>query len=324
MDKHLREQLAAQLGKLAKSSGTELFVSGRTLQLPNSFEELTHDTETRRIAFVDGGNAVLLAGAGFCVQHIRVAVILQQEKRWLRERYDAYVTITAQDARPTYAVELMNSTIPEAFSAPHIDGMRADLRDGAFGAKPERIGALVRRLAELHCALHCLKNKKPDVLVLDGELDGTSFEQEHLKQLHDLSATQGVHVVGLSKTSTSLTNKGHSGTALLLQKGPRQPWVMIPEQTTNPVTGFVKLHEKSKHVFRLDGCAAGDITFAAQALQKHANDPLLVGYPYGLIVADHTARVSQAEALVEQQSLLAQCTPEVQLLLSSTNAHEFF
>ncbi|MBI2146708.1 hypothetical protein HYU22_05200 [Candidatus Woesearchaeota archaeon] len=80
----------------------------------------------------------------------------------------------------------------------------------------------------------------------------------------------------------------------------------------------MKLHPQATHVFRFQG--NGGIL---PSLVANSSDPLFLGYPYGLIMADKLARVSNAERNSLRMSLLLRKeNREIAEYLSTMNAHE--
>ena len=90
------------------------------------------------------------------------------------------------------------------------------------------------------------------------------------------------------------------------------------QYTLNAQTSFVKLHSKSKHVFRMDGNSQ-----LAHSLLDNSSDPVFLGYPYGLILSDKIARVSNHEKRQMQTTLLLDSrNKDIVEYLSTTNAHD--
>src|SRR3989344_4755725 len=102
--------------------------------------------------------------------------------------------------------------------------------------------------------------------------------------------------------------------AILLQKWVlAEPWVY----PVTKITSFVKLHQRSRHVFRFEGNRE-----VLPFLLPHAADALFLGYPYGLVFADAMARVSNQE----QKSLFLRLVlnaenKEIRDYLSTQDAH---
>ncbi len=83
-------------------------------------------------------------------------------------------------------------------------------------------------------------------------------------------------------------------------------------------TYFVKLHPESQHIFRFEGDP-----ILLPALVSQCGDALFVGYPYGLILADKFARVSNEEKRSLRMSFLLRNENRIlRSYLNSMNAHE--
>ena len=86
---------------------------------------------------------------------------------------------------------------------------------------------------------------------------------------------------------------------------------------------IVKLHEKSRHVFRLDVYNEKyHLQQILSALAKNSTDPAFLGYPYGLIEADKFSRISNQEKDFLKTKLLSKLKNEnINRLLNTINAH---
>ena len=304
-----------------QDAGTSIMHNQQTLPLRAEFINLT-PTPCPSSCFVDGGNAVLLATPDMCVQHIRVAAVCFAHQQCVqRVREDFYVLIT-NTGNDVFSVANFNM----AFSCGPFDGKHEDLRQGSRPAQPERIGELVRRIAELELLARMSQNlSSASLLVLDGELEAqTVFEQPFLEQAMRSAGKRMLFLAGLSKTSRLLTNTGQSALAVLAQQGPPNAWLYAPAQQSKPATGVVKLHAKSNHVFRLDTERHADMQMVASQLATFATDAQLPGYPYGLIAADQLAKISVAEARVEQQAFMAVSEKSLKPFLAALDAHQYF
>ena len=101
---------------------------------------------------------------------------------------------------------------------------------------------------------------------------------------------------------------------LLNKMGGQGCWTYHMENKTY----FVKLHEKAKHVFRFEGNPE-----ILPHLMNNSRDALFLGYPYGLILADQLARVSNEEKnSLRMNFLLRKENKEIMGYLNATNAHE--
>ena len=93
-------------------------------------------------------------------------------------------------------------------------------------------------------------------------------------------------VSALAKTSSLFTVLGNSPVILLNKIGPIGNWNYQLESKTH----FVKLHPKAKHVFRFEG----NLT-CLFSLVEQSSDATFLGYPYGLVLVDKMARISNSE-----------------------------
>ena len=87
---------------------------------------------------------------------------------------------------------------------------------------------------------------------------------------------------------------------------------------------FAKLHSKSKHVFRIEiykkqSKKAGQVL---SAFAETANDLTFPGYPYGFILVDRFARVSNNEAEYLKAKAMVTQERKFQAGINAVNAHE--
>ena len=125
----------------------------------------------------------------------------------------------------------------------------------------------------------------------------------------------GFTVVGLSKTTQLLTNSGDSAVAVLAGLG-KGRWYYDSKSEIS----FVRLHEKSNYVFRMDVFDFRKIKEIAGMLARYATDPVFLGYPYGLVEADRFARVSNEEKEYLKTLFLAEAG-DLGRYLRSQDAH---
>ncbi len=159
---------------------------------------------------------------------------------------------------------------------------------------------IARRCAELAMA-----NKlEADYKLLDGTLE-LRHDEEKKHYSEGLSA--------LAKSSSLFTASGNSPIVILNKLGPEGTW----KYKLNTNTSFVKLHPNAKHLFRFEG---KDCT---SYLIENSKDALFLGYPYGLILADKLARISNEEKKsLQMKFLLNNKNKEIMQYLSAQNAHE--
>lgn len=246
-----------------------------------------------KVAFIDGGNSTILITPSFIISKIRLGTSIFGSKK-IKESNIDYDMIAYNNNG--WKVKL-NEEIIELSSNSVSENGRVNL---------ERIPGLIRRMLELKLA----NNVEADYVVLDGTLDNT-FEEEK-----PLLAALNSNVVAFNKTNSIRTTKGNSYSALL---GRNKEKFVCKNIVDN--IHFVKF-AKNEYVFRIDGNISDDLI---SFLHKNSQDPVFRGYPYGLVVADRAARISNYEtktAKIELLSKLGKDNQAIKELTAGTTAHE--
>jgi hypothetical protein len=278
-----------------------------------NFHEISNESDMTKseITFIDGGQALLFESAGFCIGFIRTAAITYADnKRTSKDVKDFYILIKEDDEK------FVVKTFPKNdFNDMKFDPEDETLRLGAERASSSRVVSVIRRLAELG---HASGFKNP---VLDGTLEARySHESGFIAGLDEVSA--------LSKTCSLTTNTGLGITDYLRTLNEFE-WYYYPIVKNNNKKHpaeiyFVKFDDKSDYVFRFEhkGKNAEKII---SMLKKNSVDPIFLGYPYGLVDADNTARVSEQEKKMLQTQISVKLGKEwsgFSKMLKSMNAHE--
>lgn len=274
------------------------------------FVEIAPVAAENTIAFVDGGQAEILSGGNINLSFIRVfAQVMKYNKKISSFTEEFYIL--------TSAVYRLGDIWYEGkvFSAGKnllidetdlmISSTDASIRSGNERAPISKIATMARRFAELKLA----QITEADYVLLDGTLEPTFKNEEKY------IAALGDKVAALAKTCSLFTTCGNSP-VVLLQK--LSPYAGCWYYAAGGNDYFVKLHPQATHVFRFQG--NGGIL---PSLVANSSDPLFLGYPYGLIMADKLARVSNAERNSLRMSLLLRKeNREIAEYLSTMNAHE--
>ena len=300
-----------------ESDGTKIVVDGRTLQINNEFFKAVVPKSGGNLGFVDAGSGLLLEGAGACVGFIRTYGCVWKEKK---ERLfdERFVVVVARGEKHLEASlftkegNLTNQLVFDAFD-PRISlqGRRAYPRDVLSVVRTWLELAMVERL--------CPKVGEQGVVVRDGDLSvrGELLE-EVLQNVASVAKSLNVLVLGIAKTSTTLTDSGKSASLVLMERGPNGLWVFDASQDS----GFIKLHERSKCVCRCD--ILGSLAFLPKALSslaETAKDPVFLGYPYGLLDADPLAPVTKQEEEQLRLQFAIKSRERFGQLERSTSAH---
>jgi len=312
----LLQTIAREIKASLQSSSADdaLLFDGK--QFPVRWEQfisLEQPDSQKAIAFVDGGQAEILSAGNFCLSFLRIAAVVfagQKKKRPLLSEFYLFTKSIFHENEIWYQSKLFPLDASPLLTS---EQLLVSSRDALLATGKERasitvVSSLARRFAELALVRKAVADT--DIVVLDGTLEATYPREEAL--LQQLSPA----VCALAKTSALFTKNGHNPTLLLDKLGPSGCWQYAVAESEQ--MGFVKLHEKSKHVFRYEG-KQEHLPF----LLEQSRDAVFLGYPYGLILADKLARVSnQEKQRLRMQLLLRKENRELLDAMQATNAHE--
>ncbi len=275
---------------------------------PDNFSEISPGMEEKNIAYIDGGQAEIFSGGNMSLSFIRIfAQVMLGLKKQGSTCHEFYLLTTARYRQGDIWYE---SKIFPVKGVPLIGDISLASQDASIRQGNERgpistLSAIARRYAELTMA----SQMKAEHVLLDGTLTATfSGEEKYLQPL-------GNHVSALAKTCSLFTTCGNNPAVLLQKLTSRQGcWSYFVDENTS----FVKLYPQAKHIFRFDGN-----TDMLPSLLATSCDPLLPGYPYGLVLADQFARISHRERNGLKTSFFCLMRDKELLpYLNTTNAHE--
>ena len=249
----------------------------------------------KEVCFIDGGQAEVLMGGSFCVSFIRVAAagFLNGKKTDIR-RHEFYFLTYAQDrggeifyVSKVFANDDFELLIREEDLI--VSSRDGNLQSGLQRASISKVTNMARRFAELELARRIgIELSDSGYVVLDGILQASFTGEE--KILDGL----GDNVFGLAKTSQLFTREGNNPCVLLNSLVPKE--LATWSYRIIDMACFVKLHEKSRHIFRFEGKKnIGVWDEVLPLLVGLSTDPIFLGYPYGLVFVDQIARVSEQE-----------------------------
>lgn len=348
------QHLITRLDKNSKADVIPLFEDMRFSQEkfdPQKFHLLESATSASKVAFIDGGNVSLISTPELSLDVIRVAVVLLSKEKYFVPFTADFTVLTVLEHRleglffvPKIFVD---SIVQESFPAfvKLLQELETKLsfsvNDPAFTVGNRRaslaiVCSLMRRCAELYAAsvlMHELSSG--DVVILDGSLSCMcTQEEEVLQQLLSHADASTISVVALSKTSETVTTDGNSFASVLQQQCSLPRWMYTPAgkfsftpSLGKGIVSFVKLHERSQHIFRLDTLEKLSIDQrkqTAEILASNATDPVFYGYPYGLIKADVFARIGNDEKEYLLTKFLVHAgkhAEKLRQLMHATNAH---
>ena len=120
------------------------------------------------------------------------------------------------------------------------------------------------------------------------------------------------------------TANGNSAAALLSEYGPGYVWIYNIGENGRRFISCVKLHPKSDYIFRFETFDSKNSDEIVSYLAANSSDSVFLGYPYGLIWADKTARIANQELDSFKTQLfvnLGKDALKLKKYLNAANAH---
>ena len=273
------------------------------------FKAIADSYEQKNIAFIDGGQAEIFTGGSLSLSFIRVfAQVMKGKQRVSSRKEEFYVFTTAvyKEGEIWYEGKIFSDR--EHFILEKdlcLSSNDASIKSGLERGSITSVAGMARRLAELKMA----SILEADYVLVDGTLEASSQIEENY-----IAALSG-KVSALAKTCSLFTTCGNSPIVLLQKLSPLSgSWSYQVDEKNY----FVKLNSKAKHVFRFQG--NNEIM---PFLVENSHDAVFLGYPYGLLLADQMARVSNAEKnSLRMKILLREENKEMVSYLQAMNAHE--
>ena len=299
-----------------------------------NFHEISKISSNKKIAFVDGGNAEIIASGNFSLNLIRIRyAIYQSNKKISVKKYEilAFTQAISKNNEICYKTSFFktkNSIDLEEMSFSSFDHT---LMLGINRAEISSVANAIRRFAELKLAKIISDGKIADVIVLDGNLQSTvTNENKYLNELYASCEKNNVVMSALSKTTSLFTDNGNLLSVVLGSICNLSSWFYYPIVEISNINHkaemfFVKLHGKSRHIFRLEifNMQKAKAEETINAMAGNCIDPIFIGYPYGLVEADKIARVSHQEReMLKTMFLIKLKNRNIEKYLSSANAHE--
>jgi len=274
---------------------------------PSNYKDIGPGSN-ERVVFVDGGNAEILKAPGMSLQFIRNAAVTVKRGKVVgsrkREFYALAVTVE-NNKKLDVKVKIYDQGTEEITFKE---------------TEPSAACEILRKCSEIRFAVH-----SDGLVVIDGTLEAKNdLEKRHFDDLFFKA-----NVAAVAKTTGLITDKGNSYSAMLDRDGAwyYHPVVEINSDFHRAEMFFAKLHEKSRHVFRCEvfNEQKDKIPEVVAQLKQNARELTFPGYPYGLILADRLARVSEREASYLKAKILAIGGSKLKNLhqsMSALDAHE--
>ena len=298
-----------------------------------NFHEINSSMSDKKIAFVDGGNAEIIASANFSLSLIRVCyAVYQKNKKMAAKRFEVFAFIKAvnENNEICYKASFFGSH-NLGFDNLSFSSFDHTLMTGMNRVDISSVSNAVRRFAELKLAKLVADSNLSDMIVIDGNLQSTlTNESKYLNDLYESCDKNNVILTALSKTTSLFTDNGNLLSAVLSSVGKLSSWFYHPiVEISNPghkaEIFFVKLHKNSNYVFRFEifNVQRQKAEEAISELAGNCVDPIFIGYPYGLVEADRAARVTNQEKESMKTIFLVKLrNKNIEKYMNSVNAHE--
>lgn len=272
-----------------------------------NFTQIAVKNTAETLTFIDGGNAEILKTPDYSLQFLRFAAVgFKNNKRVFQKIKEGHIVVSAQEQIVTQQYGFDISFPQLALDSPL-------LKTSETRTKLNTVANIFRSLYEIEFA-----KQMQGIIILDRSLIPANYlEEKALQELYEANK----NIIGVNKTTALLCNTGESIISALEDFEKKGSWCYYPLFSTHEhaLLAFVKLHALSKHVFRLEVHEKNDIKESASILASISHDGAFIGYPYGLIVADHLARVSNKEKETLQTVFFNQAGKEFSTAL---NAHD--
>lgn|SRR3989344_8596621 len=244
------------------------------------------DNQTYPLCFIDGGNSEIISSPKLSLQAIKiVAIILKENKINKIIIKKELVLIKANNSG--YEIEIINKQKFNIVLCKNI----------------HEVGNIIRNALELKMYTQ-MQGIFNGLIIKDGGFE--AFTELERKEINGLNT-----FCGLSKTSK---NKDNS-----LFNSISGCWYLEKEKYY-----ITKLNSHSSYSFKLE-LKNLEINRVIQKLISNSKDYIYPGYPYGLMLVDRLARVSNQEILnlkVYLETKLGKDWEKIKFLENSINAHQ--
>ena len=301
---------------------------------PDGFVEIKTTKNPRRIAFVDGGNNMLVDAPSFSIIINRVYFSMfrgdkrETPKTKTRVEFFSSASVRMHTENGRRKVRYNIKTYPvepeDARYLPDEESLCPDKKDTRPQEQSE-VDSPARRFAELRTATHVVKEELGcgDILIIDGSLQ-TSLQNEYkyADELYSIAQKKGVIVCGLAKTSRLLTESGGAlltRVAEISKKTDYGRWyVKVADEAAHGSMGVIlvaKFHPNAEFIFRFDilrdqfkEMSQEEINSVLASIAANSEDLSMLGYPYAAVDADRFAQVRLSEHDVYRNMILTEAT----------------
>ena len=320
----------------------------------DNFQEITDIPDSKKIAFVDGGDGILEEAPNFLITINRIYFSMFRGKerfspKNIKSRIEFFSSVVTKILDEDNKKEVMYKTklFPYNKQDTKLLPEETDLESKTNSTtilESERLTSLSRRFAEWKLAQEIVKEElvEGDIIVKDGSLQSNfKNETKYANHLYELAMEKGVVVCGLSKTSRLIDLDQAEPIITKIQrfaeKSGLDKWFFEIGRLPGDDMGFnliAKFHKNSNYIFRFEILAEqyekmSDLerNEILASFVNNSSDMAAIGYPYGFVDADRFAQVRKNELPMYKGMLIAQIGnhPEYKKfhsLASSTKFHD--
>ena len=294
-----------QGAKAIKLSENNFKIINRKTFQPESLSEVN-------FIAIDGGNSSIIETNSFILDFIKIATVeVKNKKTRSANIISGFISATYLKSNNSENSFIKYKVIDHSGNLPKYAPQKLELE--SIKPSPNELKDAIntiRKSIELNILKESCSKRNNTVILRDGSLisSDNSYEPELIQEIYSTCKTNKNLFFGISKDSLIYTNYGNHLTSLMynIAKQKRElrhkEWfIKIGESSTEPrVDVFIALlNERAQISLRIDVFNGNTENLAL--LTYLSSYPAFLGYPYPLIVADKTARVSSEETRLIKQ-----------------------
>ncbi|MFP3871920.1 MAG: DNA double-strand break repair nuclease NurA [Candidatus Natronoplasma sp.] len=277
----------------------------------NNLDHYDVKEDKKTVCCIDGGNNKIYETPTDSIHLIKVYFNLFRGKRRMKnfDPFTAILVSRSEGEKVECELRPQNDVLPLEKTSYVLN--EDELENGSPVSSGHTIRKYIEWKALQYMAEELLAPK--DIVVRDGVLQTTvERERRYAEEAYDRVEKNGVVLVGIAKTSSLKTTTGYPLVASIQSiareagKG-EERWYYHPvAHTSHPdhkgEMYVVKYHPSSQYAFRTEFYRENHEQMEKKEVEEvlghlafQAQDPIFLGYPYGLVDVDKRARVTDEE-----------------------------
>lgn len=284
------------------------------LSFTPKYKKFNKRISNKSIIFIDGGNNSIYETPNINLSIIKSAgieYINNNKKRKFKKEYFCLIK-KEKKGFEINLIDIINKNLKKNF---FFDNKKNNLNEIVEKIRMKIEKETILELSEIL--------EEGSIVILDGTI-------KRLKEIDEIIIKKNIMLIGLIKTNKILDIDGKDILQKIRELSPNHLWTCyIPSKNDRLKNYIVKLNEKSQHLFRFEilkkQIQLADFNKIFGIIASNSTDPLFLGYPYGLILADKYARVSNLEISINKIKFEKTIGKSFKLFKNrnlSLNAHE--